>query len=167
MASQSETPIHSLITAANDFLVGSAAGTLIKKTLAEVLTIIGKAAASGLASLDANSNLVQLRARADNGLGYVQLADNTLAQNYAVNKATMLTVTAARTLTTTVPPASCEAFTIILTSGTSSFVITFGSGFKPVGTLATGTTTARVFVIHWISNGTVLYEAGRTTAMVA
>lgn len=98
---------------------------------------------------------------------YALLANDTLAQNYAVNKVTKLTVTAARTLTTTVPPAGSEAVTIILTAGTSSFVITFGSGFKPVGTLATGTTSGRVFVIHWISDGVNLYENGRTAAMVA
>jgi len=56
---------------------------------------------------------------------------------------------------------------MVLTSGTSSFVITFGSGFKPVGTLATGTTASRVFIVNFISNGTNLYEAGRTAAMVA
>lgn len=98
---------------------------------------------------------------------YALLPNDTLAQNYLVNKVTKLTVTAARTLTTTVPPAGSEAMTIILTSGTSSFVITFGTGFKPVSTLATGTVSGRVFVIHWISDGTNLYEAGRTAAMVA
>lgn len=129
--------------------------------------VSSKAAASGLASLDASSKLVQLRARADDGLGYVQLANDTLAQAYATNSCTRITVTAARTLTTTVPPAGCEAHTIVLTSGVTSYTITFGSGFKPTGTLATGTVTSMVFVIHWISNGTSLYEAGRTVAMAA
>lgn len=46
-------------TAANDFQVGDGAGAWVKKTLAEVLTIIGKAAASGLASLDGSSKVVQ------------------------------------------------------------------------------------------------------------
>lgn len=137
-------------------------------THAQIDTFISsKAAASGLASLDANSKLVQLRARADDGLGYAVLANDTLAQAYATNSVTKLTVTASRTLTTTVPPAGCYATTIILTSGTTSFTITFGSGFKPTGTLATGTTTARVFVVNWISDGTNLYEAGRTAAMAA
>jgi hypothetical protein len=56
---------------------------------------------------------------------------------------------------------------VILTSGSSSFTITFGSGFKPTGTLATGATTNRVFVVGFISDGTNLYETGRTAAMVA
>jgi hypothetical protein len=137
-------------------------------THSQIDTFIGtKDAASGLASLDGSSKLVQLRARSDDGLGYAALSNDTLAQNYAVNSVTKLTVTANRTLTTTIPPAGCTATTIILTSGTSSYTITFGTGFKPVGTLATGTTSGRVFVVSWISNGTNLYESGRTAAMVA
>lgn len=50
---------HALAVAANDFLVASGAGVFVKKTLAETLTILGKAAASGLASLDASSLVVQ------------------------------------------------------------------------------------------------------------
>ncbi len=38
---------------------------------------------------------------------------------------------------------------------------------KPVGTLATGTTSGRVFSISFRSDGTNLYETGRTAAMVA
>jgi hypothetical protein len=78
-----------------------------------------------------------------------------------------VTPTALATYTTTVPPAGTMCTLIILTSGTSSYTITFGSGFKATGTLATGTTSARVFVIHWISDGTNLYESGRTAAMAA
>ncbi len=100
-------------------------------------------------------------------IGFVILANDTLAQALATNINTRITVTAARTLTTTVPAAGTRCSVIVLTSGTTSFVITFGTGFKPVGTLATGTATGRVFVVNWISNGTVLYEAGRTAAMVA
>ena len=55
----SENILHSLATAANDFLVASGIGIFVKKTLAETLTILGKAAASGLASLDASSKVVQ------------------------------------------------------------------------------------------------------------
>ena len=137
-------------------------------THAQVDTFVAsKAAASGLASLDANSKLVQARARADDGMLYTVLANDTLAQAYATNSATKLTVTAARTLTTTVPPANCRAATIILTSGTTSWTITFGAGFKPTATLATGIVSARVFVIEWLSDGTNLYESSRTIAMVA
>jgi len=100
-------------------------------------------------------------------IGFAILSNDTLPQALATNINTRITVTAARTLTTTVPAAGVRCSVMVLTSGTSSFVITFGSGFKPVGTLATGTTASRVFVVNFISNGTNLYETGRTAAMVA
>ena len=55
---------HALATAINDFLVASGSGVFVKKTLAETLTILGKAVASGLASLDASSLVVQNPANA-------------------------------------------------------------------------------------------------------
>jgi len=100
-------------------------------------------------------------------IGLTVLANDTTAVALATNFNVKLTVTAARTLTTTVPPAGTRCAVVVLTSGTTSRVITFGSGFKPVGTLATGTTSGRVFVVNFISDGTNLYEAGRTAAMVA
>ena len=54
---------------------------------------------------------------------------------------------------------------IISTSGTTSFVLTFGTNFKAVGTLATGTVTAKVFTVSFIYNGAVWTETGRTIAM--
>lgn len=78
----------------------------------------------------------------------------------------------------TVVPAENEAFTttggivgqeIILqvtTSGTSSYNLTFGTGFGAnAGTLATGTADAKVFVIKFIHNGTSFVEVSRTAAM--
>jgi len=98
---------------------------------------------------------------------YAALANDTLAQNYAVNSVTKLTVTAARSITTTVPPAGCDATLLVLTSGTSAYVITFSTGFKSTGTLSTGTVSAQVFAVHFTSDGTNLYETGRTAAMAA
>jgi len=80
---------------------------------------------------------------------------------------TKVTPNATTSFTTTVPAAGTVCHLIILTSGTSSYTITFGTGFKSTGTLATGTSSGKVFVIHWISDGTNLYEAGRTAAMAA
>lgn len=54
---------------------------------------------------------------------------------------------------------------VITTSGVSSFVLTWGTAFKTVGTLATGTTTAKVFTISFIYDGTNWNETARTTAM--
>jgi hypothetical protein len=78
-----------------------------------------------------------------------------------------VTPTATATFTTTVPAAGTDCYLIILTSGTTSYTITFGTGFKAISTLATSTTSSKVFVVHWISDGVNLYEAGRTAAMTA
>lgn len=98
---------------------------------------------------------------------YATLANQTAALALATNNTAKVTPTNNITFTSTVPAAGTHCHVIVLTSGTSSFTCTFGTGFKPTGTLATGTTSARVFVIGFISDGTNLYETGRTAAMVA
>ena len=52
----------------------------------------------------------------------------------------------------------------ILTSGTSSFTLTFGTNFKSTGTLATGTVTAKTFMVAFLSDGTNYIELFRTAA---
>lgn len=86
---------------------------------------------------------------------------------FGTNTSVRVTPTGNATYTTTVPAAGRTVVLLILTSGSSSFTITFGSGFKATTTLATGTTASRVFAISWISDGTNLYETARTVAMVA
>lgn len=54
---------------------------------------------------------------------------------------------------------------VITTSGTSSYTLTFSTNFKVTGTLATGTSSAKVFVITFIFDGTNFNEVSRTTAM--
>jgi hypothetical protein len=54
---------------------------------------------------------------------------------------------------------------IILTSGVTSRTLTFGTGFKPNGTLATGTVSGKYFVLQYFSDGTNVYELSRTTAL--
>jgi hypothetical protein len=83
--------------------------------------------------------------------------------------ATVLTLTPAQAETinlTTTGMASGHRFTLVVTtSGTSSFTLTFGTGFKTTGTLATGTVTAKVFTISFAYDGTNANELSRTTAM--
>ena len=101
-------------------------------------------------------------------LAYAALADGTVAMAFASNMVVKVTPTATATFTTTVPTAGTRVTLIILTSGTTSRTITFGTGFKAVGTLATGTISARVFTIDFISDGVNLYEdCARSAAMVA
>ncbi|MEO8648910.1 MAG: hypothetical protein ABI539_07060, partial [Acidobacteriota bacterium] len=53
----------------------------------------------------------------------------------------------------------------ILTSGTTPWTITFGTGFKTPGTLSTGSADGKVFKLKFSANGTTLEEESRTTAM--
>lgn len=54
---------------------------------------------------------------------------------------------------------------IITTSGTSAFVVTFGANILANGTLSTGTTDAKVFVLRFVSKGVKIVETSRTTAL--
>lgn len=55
---------------------------------------------------------------------------------------------------------------VILTSGTTSRTITFGTGFRTTGTLATGVSDAKYFVVSFVCpTASVCVERSRTTAM--
>jgi hypothetical protein len=54
---------------------------------------------------------------------------------------------------------------LVTTSGTTSFTLTFGTNFKAVSTLATGTTTAKKFCVSFVYVGTTWTEFSRTAAM--
>jgi hypothetical protein len=96
---------------------------------------------------------------------FTVLTAGTTAMALAANINVRVTPNANATFTTTVPSAGLRCQLYILTSGTSSYTITFGTGFRTTGTLATGTTTARYFMLSFISDGTVLVETSRTAAM--
>ena len=98
----------------------------------------------------------------------VTLANDTTEIDFASGRFKQLTVTANRTLTTTVTPSNIEATLIIVTTGSTSRTITFGTGFgRTQGTLATGTTPGIVYVIQFISDGTSMHEVSRTAGMAA
>jgi hypothetical protein len=73
---------HSLATAVNDFLVASGIGVFVKKTLAEVKTILGVGAASGIASLNASTLVVENPANAQTtpGAGKIPMGDGTFGR---------------------------------------------------------------------------------------
>jgi len=53
----------------------------------------------------------------------------------------------------------------VTTSGTTSFTLTFGTNFRKVGTLATGTVSARFFSVTFVCvNGIIWQEIARTAA---
>ena len=98
-------------------------------------------------------------------INYVTLANDTLAMDFANNRIVQLTVTNNRTLTTTIAPVGTICHLIVLTSGTSSRNITFGTGFKTTGVLATGGVDAKKFNVTFVSSGTEMVEVCRTAAM--
>jgi hypothetical protein len=97
--------------------------------------------------------------------GYSALANGATAMAFGSYNVVKVTPTANATYTTTVPAAGTRLTLIVLTSGTSSYTITFGTGFKTTGTLATGTVTARYFMISFVSDGTNVLETARTVAI--
>lgn len=54
---------------------------------------------------------------------------------------------------------------VFTTSGTTSYNVTFGTNFKSTGTLATETTTGKVFTVSFIGDGSTYFEIARTVAM--
>lgn len=97
---------------------------------------------------------------ADN-ISFSNRGTNVAEQNLAVNKLSKVTISADTTLTTTVPNPGSTTFVLIVTSGTTSRTVTFGSGFSAVSTLETGTTSGIEFVVQFISDGTNLIEVCR------
>jgi hypothetical protein len=97
--------------------------------------------------------------------GYNNPAAGTTAMAFGSYNVVKVTPNATASYTTTVPAAGTRLTLIVLTSGTSSYVITFSTGFKTTGTLTTGTTSARYFMISFVSDGTNVLETSRTVAI--
>lgn len=96
---------------------------------------------------------------------YAAIMNSYAALSMAKRQVTQQTPTSTRTVTTTVPRAGMRRTLILLTSGTTSYTYTFGTGFKSAGTLATGTVTGKRFVLEFVSDGTYLIETRRTAAL--
>jgi hypothetical protein len=97
--------------------------------------------------------------------GYSALATGATAMAFGSYNVVKVTPNATASYTTTVPAAGTRLTLIVLTSGTSSYVITFSTGFKTTGTLTTGTTSARYFMVSFVSDGTYVLETARTVAI--
>ncbi len=92
-------------------------------------------------------------------------AGSTVTLNCALGDVFTLTPAQAETINATNISAGQRVNLVVTTSGTTSYTLTFGTNFKSTGTLATGTTTGKVFVVSFVSDGTNLNEVSRTTAM--
>jgi hypothetical protein len=155
------------VTTAQLNILSGIASTL---TSAELNILDGVTATSAeLNNLVGSSSAIQTQLNGKQALPVYKAdyATDAVALAFNTNDVAKVTPTANRTYTTTVPEASAgqRKALIVLTSGTSSFTLTFGSGFKTTGTLATGTVSAKVFVINFISDGVSFIETSRTTAM--
>ncbi len=106
--------------------------------------------------------IIQAQADAYADLSY---STSTVALGMMRVRIASITANANKTLTTTVPPAGAVRTVRIRTNSTTSRTITFGSGFKSAGTLATGTANNREFIIRFESDGTSLWEISRTGAL--
>lgn len=96
---------------------------------------------------------------------YYDAGSNATSLSFGSYTTIKNTVSSSITVTTSVPSAGIGCHLLVYTSGSTSRTITFSTGFKATGTLSTGTTSGKMFVIHWISDGTYLWESGRTTAI--
>jgi hypothetical protein len=93
--------------------------------------------------------------------------DFSLGQVYTVTPTGNITLNAssAGPPVIAVPGNGSVVYLVVTTSGTSSYNITFSAGFKSTAVLATGTVSAKVFTVTFVSDGTNLNEVARTTAM--
>jgi hypothetical protein len=130
---------------------------------------IGSAVSGALGTLTVNSPTATFAGSVSGAgpitAGFAALTAGTTAMAFAAAPNKSVTPNATATFTTTVPPAGTVCTLVINTSGTTSYTITFGSGFKATGTLATGTVTAKTFAMAFISDGTNVIEMSRTVAM--
>lgn len=112
---------------------------------------------------------------ASNVTSVVSFANGGISASAATSATTgTMTVNMTTSIVTITPTGACtfnasggvagQVITFaITTSGTSSFVLTWGTNFRKVGTLATGTVSARFFSVTFICiNGTTWQEIGRT-----
>jgi len=76
-----------------------------------------------------------------------------------------ITPTGAATFNASGGTAGALCVFVVTTSGASSYVLTFGTGFKSIGTLTTGTTSGKVFTVSFVHDGVNWNETGRTAAM--
>jgi hypothetical protein len=97
--------------------------------------------------------------------GYSALSTGATAMAFGSYNVVKVTPNANATYTTTVPAAGTQLTLIILTSGTTTYTITFGTGFKTTGTLVTGIVSARYYMISFVSDGTNVLETARTIAI--
>ncbi len=149
--------LRNSVATANEIRFGAESGDLTFYTATvERLRISSAGAATFTGAIKGNTTIAG---------GYTAHAAGTTAMALGSNNVVKVTPNATATYTTSVAPAGAESSVIIVTSGTTSYTITFGTGFLSAGTLATGAVTAKTFVINFVSDGTTMIETSRTAAL--
>ncbi len=117
---------------------------------------------SEIAVIDANRNVI---AKSVYSTVSALTPGATVTLNCTLGDVFTLTPAESETINATNLAPGQRVSVVITTSGTSSYTLTFSGNFKVTGTLATGTTSGKVFTVTFISDGTNLNEVARTTAM--
>lgn len=136
----------------NDTPIGQASANLGTFTVLQAttsLTVSGATISTTLA--DAISAL---------STGATISLDPTLGGLFTLTPVQSCTINAA-----TVPVKHQRIVVEVVTSGTTAYTITFGTHFKSAGTLSSGVTTAKTFLVVFEGDGTNFVEASRTTAL--
>lgn len=76
-----------------------------------------------------------------------------------------ITPTRSEIIMTTTGGEGDSALFRVLTTGSESYAITWGSGFKSSGSLTTGTTPSKKYVVEFVNDGVDWLELKRTTAL--
>jgi hypothetical protein len=176
LSGNATSPWNSLLylTDHSDFvgvLTGGKGGTGVSNA-GHTITLGGSLVTSGATTIGSSTHTVTLSTGANTSVtlpasgtlsanNYSALIAGTTAMAFGTNNCVTVTPTATATYTSTVPVAGQRATIIFLTSGTTSYTITFGTGFK-ANTLATGTTTGKYWTVNFISDGVQLVETGRS-----
>lgn len=143
---------------------GTASGT---NTGDQTITLTGNVTGTGTGSFVTTiaAGAVTQAMLANDGTAATSATTGTMTVNMTSSCVT-ITPTGACTFNASGGAAGKRLTFIITTSGVSSFTLTFGTNFKAAGTLATGTTTAKVFCVNFVcKDGTTWCETGRTAAM--
>lgn len=137
------------------------------------IIIIGTAAVSGTFS-GGTINNTPIGASTPNTGNFTELTDAissltvsaaTTSLNPVLGGLFTITPTASITINAASVPATHQRIVVtVLTSGTVSYTVTFGTNFKSTGTLTTGTVSGKYFNIVFDGNGTYFIESGRSTA---
>jgi hypothetical protein len=91
--------------------------------------------------------------------------NGTLSVDPGVAETFTITPNGAVTFNATLAPVGKRIAFIVITSGTSSYNVTFSTNFISTGVLATGAVSNKRFVLDFIGDGVNFVEMSRTTAM--